>query len=363
MRAAHQGAAAFRAASRWKETVGSAREYDVVRDGNVFGTSLSSSWLFASEQRKALELRSRLQQQYAGAELAGILGGEELETGAGVCWCIRDQVSLSPLPVDPEAARRDLLSDLTLIYGIGEHTAARLKGRGYSAIPDLLSHARYRQTARAFLDLFEEGITEDLLRWIGRWRCAAGPAQMATAALLPSSSFIFLDIETLGLFSRPVILIGAARCRHDELETVQYLVRGVGEEQAALHAVFSGMDEDGTALVTYNGRRFDMPYLRDRAAYYRFPPPPCLPHYDMLHFARRRWRAELPDCRLQTVERQVLGIAREDDVPGAMVPEFYAGYLSDGNAGPLVPIVEHNRQDVETLARLFFYLREEHYGR
>lgn len=362
MRAGLQGAAAFRAASRWKETVSSAREYDVVRDGNIFGTSLSSSWIFASDHREALELRRRLQLRYEGESLSEVLGGEELETAAGVCWHIRSRVPFSPCPVDPNAARQDLLSDLTLIYGIGERTAGQLKRRGYATIPDLLSHARYRQAARAFLDLLAAGVTDDLLRWIGRWRCAAGPAQLATTALLPRDDFLFLDIETLGLFSRPVILIGAARCSRDVLEISQYLVRGVDEEQAALHAVFSAMQGDDTALVTYNGRRFDMPYLHDRAAFYRLPSPPCLPHYDMLHFARRRWAAQVPDYRLQTIEREILGIRREDDIPGAMIPEFYAGYLSDGNAGPLVPIVEHNRQDVETLARMFYRLREERYG-
>jgi uncharacterized protein YprB with RNaseH-like and TPR domain len=39
-----------------------------------------------------------------------------------------------------------------------------------------------------------------------------------------------------------------------------------------------------------------------------------------------------------------------------MVPEFYETYLRSGNCGPLVPIVEHNRQDVISTARLFFHL-------
>ncbi len=42
-----------------------------------------------------------------------------------------------------------------------------------------------------------------------------------------------------------------------------------------------------------------------------------------------------------------------------MVPEFYEAYLRTGNPGPLVPIVEHNRQDVVSLARLFALLSED----
>ena len=37
-----------------------------------------------------------------------------------------------------------------------------------------------------------------------------------------------------------------------------------------------------------------------------------------------------------------------------MVPEFYETYLHTGNPGPLVPIVEHNRKDVTSLAKLLF---------
>jgi uncharacterized protein YprB with RNaseH-like and TPR domain len=66
--------------------------------------------------------------------------------------------------------------------------------------------------------------------------------------------------------------------------------------------------------------------------------------------------------RLTALEREILGVCREDDIPGQMVPEFYEAYLKSGNCGPLVPIIEHNRQDVVSLALLFFRLLEEAYG-
>jgi uncharacterized protein YprB with RNaseH-like and TPR domain len=45
-----------------------------------------------------------------------------------------------------------------------------------------------------------------------------------------------------------------------------------------------------------------------------------------------------------------------------MVPEFYETYLHTNNCGPLVPIIEHNKQDVVSLAMLFFRLLEEFHG-
>ena len=58
----------------------------------------------------------------------------------------------------------------------------------------------------------------------------------------------------------------------------------------------------------------------------------------------------------------VLGVHRDDDVPGQMVPEFFETYLRSGTADRLYLIVGHNRQDVVSLARLFFHLLGDLYG-
>ncbi|MDD1670212.1 MAG: ribonuclease H-like domain-containing protein, partial [Methanomicrobiales archaeon] len=75
-------------------------------------------------------------------------------------------------------------------------------------------------------------------------------------------------------------------------------------------------------------------------------------HFDLLHFSRRRWGRDLPDCRLSTLEREIFGISRDVDIPGSLVPEFYEAFLRTGNCGPLVPILDHNRQDLVTLGFL-----------
>ena len=43
---------------------------------------------------------------------------------------------------------------------------------------------------------------------------------------------------------------------------------------------------------------------------------------------------------------------REVDVPGWAIPNIYFGYLHTGDARPLVPVVEHNRHDLLSLATL-----------
>jgi len=116
---------------------------------------------------------------------------------------------------------------------------------------------------------------------------------------------------------------------------------------------------DGAAYISFNGKSFDIPYIGERAAYYGMPVRLDRPHFDLLHFSRRRWGGSLPDCRLSTVERQVFGIAREVDIPGSLVPEFYEAFLRTGNCGPLVPIVDHNRQDLVSLGFLLSTLLED----
>ncbi len=138
----------------------------------------------------------------------------------------------------------------------------------------------------------------------------------------------------------------------------QYLLRRIDEEPAALAGLLTHLS-GRRAFVTYNGRTFDIPYIRERLAYYGIRANLEGPHFDVLHFSRRAWRDCVPDCKLTTLERCFLGIEREDDVPSAMVPEFYESYMRTGNPGPLVPIVEHNRRDLLTLASLFSKLHEE----
>ena len=75
-----------------------------------------------------------------------------------------------------------------------------------------------------------------------------------------------------------------------------------------------------------------------------------MPHLDLMYFAKNLWSDELPNCKLQTIEKELFGIEREEDVPGQYIPGYYDTYLEKGNVGPVVPIIEHNAQDIISLA-------------
>ncbi|MBN1194326.1 MAG: ribonuclease H-like domain-containing protein [Methanomicrobiaceae archaeon] len=347
------------AADRWGRQIADRREYSITRDGNVFAAGLADTPVFRSDYEKALLLRDRLLTRYRDSAIEEVFSGCEEETAAGPCFVIRSTFPVEALPPDPDRAARSLLSNLRLIPGIGPCTEAMLQGRGYHSITDLCRHPRFHGHARALCTILDRGDTGALLRHIARRHSASHPLALATSGFFQNKNLVFLDIETLGLCSRPVILVGIGRLGAHGLSVSQYLLRDIGEEEAALLAVSSHFTQDRPALVTFNGKSFDMPYLAGRIAYYGYPPAPSVPHYDMLHFSRRGWKGTLPDFRLGTLEARFCSTVRTDDVPSAMVPEFYETYMRTGNPGPLVPIVEHNRRDIISLARLFLLLRED----
>ena len=346
----------------WHQRIASLREYEVVRDGNAFGAGFSNNIVLSSEYEKARQYLGDLTRRFEGKPVETVFSGCDLTNNGGSCFTLTTTHSLEPPEIDIPAFWSDLLEDLTLVRGIGPSTQRRLKSRGFGTLQDLLSHPRYRTYSQNVLGCLAREHSGEIIDLIGTRHPKSHPLVLGTAAFHEPEEMVFVDIETLGLFSRPIILFGVGRYERGQLVIHQYLVRDIPEEEAALVATCEHLAGDNPALVTFNGKSFDLPYIQDRLAYYGMEIPARIPHYDVLHFSRRRWKDQFPSLRLSALESEVLGVSRQDDVPGQMVPEFYETYLRTGNCGPLVPIVEHNRQDVLSLALLFFHLLGESYG-
>jgi tetratricopeptide (TPR) repeat protein len=111
------------------------------------------------------------------------------------------------------------------------------------------------------------------------------------------------------------------------------------------------------ALVTFNGRRFDLPLLETRLTLSRLPSvAPGLPHLDLLYPARRLYSRRLPSCRLAALECALLGVEREDDVPGWAIPALYFEYVRRGETRPLRAVFKHNALDILSLVVLTAHL-------
>ncbi|MGB3393207.1 MAG: ribonuclease H-like domain-containing protein [Stenotrophomonas sp.] len=175
---------------------------------------------------------------------------------------------------------------------------------------------------------------------------------------------LFFDTETTGLAGGTgtrAFMIGAADWHHhathgEGLRVRQLLMATLGAERAMLEA-FAGWLAPATVLSSYNGRCYDAPLLKTRYRLARHGDPiSALDHVDLLFPTRRRYRGTWENCRLATIERQLLRIQREDDLPGSEAPAAWLDYLRGGSARNLRRVGEHNHQDVVTLAQLFLRL-------
>jgi len=174
---------------------------------------------------------------------------------------------------------------------------------------------------------------------------------------------VFMDTETTGLAGGTgthVFLLGMARFSGDTLELCQLFLSGFRGESAMLSAAREFL-RDADSLVTFNGRSFDSPLL---AARYRLAgmddPFARLRHVDLLHPTRRTFKNCWPDCRLQTAERRLLGVARVGDLPGSEAPRAWFDWVRHGRDEALSGVCSHNRLDLLSLAVLPGALQRSH---
>lgn len=175
----------------------------------------------------------------------------------------------------------------------------------------------------------------------------------AGTAGTPVERWVFLDTETTGLAGGSgtmAFLTGIGWITARGFEFRQYFIRDFPEEASALTALAAELGRFDL-MVTYNGKAFDAPLLETRYRLARLPVPFArMRHVDLLFSARRLWRLALERCRLQDLERRILGYERVGDVDGALIPDLYFEYLRNRDPGPLAPVLSHNATDVLSLA-------------
>jgi uncharacterized protein len=172
---------------------------------------------------------------------------------------------------------------------------------------------------------------------------------------------VFIDLETTGLSGGAGTLAFLVGCGYFDLgafQVRQFLLTSHAAERALLTAVAEFFD-DADLIVTYNGKTFDVPVMETRWMFHRLRMPLAdVPHFDMLHPARRLWRSragaggdiEEAGCRLSTLEQTLFDVRRVGDVPGAEIPGRFFNFIRTGDPRPLEPVLEHNRLDLVSLA-------------
>ncbi|MBB4131873.1 ribonuclease H-like domain-containing protein [Xanthomonas sp. 3075] len=171
---------------------------------------------------------------------------------------------------------------------------------------------------------------------------------------------LFFDTETTGLAGGTgtrAFMIGAADWQVDQAHgsglRVRQLMMSTMAAESAMLDLFRSWLSPQTVLSSYNGRCYDAPLLKTRYRLARRGDPiSALDHVDLLFPTRRRYRGTWENCKLSTIERQLLRVVREDDLPGSEAPAAWLSYLRGGSARNLRRVAEHNHQDVVTLSLL-----------
>lgn len=168
------------------------------------------------------------------------------------------------------------------------------------------------------------------------------------------SSALFLDLETSGVSGGVGVvpfLIGLGFYRDGGFHISQFFLSELAEEDGFLRELsrfLSGLEFQ--AVVTFNGKVFDLPLLETRFLLHREPfPLQGLPHLDFLFPARSLWSHRQESCRLTALARDVLGAEREGDIPPDEIPLRYFEYLRSGDFSLIEPILSHNQEDLLSL--------------
>jgi uncharacterized protein YprB with RNaseH-like and TPR domain len=280
--------------------------------------------------------------------LAGTPHGRPLEVGAPDPTGDGVPAAADPFQADfppPKVYRANLLADVGA-FSVHNRRRDGLTGRELSTPAGNVLQRRWR------VPLEELASGEDL--------AGASEGAGVLAELMDSPELsgldprraLFLDTETTGLAGGTgtyVFLLGMGWVEKDAFVVEQIFLRDFGEEGALLHRARQLADRLGT-LVTFNGRRYDIPLLDTRLVMNRqLDDLRERPHLDLLPLSRRLYGGRFEDCRLQTLEKELLGQHRFGDIPGAEIPGLYFRYLSEGDSEALVPVFEHNFLDVVTL--------------
>ena len=305
------------------------------------------------------DYKQKLLNKYEGRNLEDVDNSQIISTSFGDTLKITQKEEIDFNICDNDF-KSQINNNLKLLPKIGIKTEQNLKNKGYTTIESLKNHDKYCDEASKFIENIDDLSFSQIMDILdnNKYSKKCRDNVLKSISLTDKENFKFMDIETLGLSNVPIILIGIAEIKKDKIISSQYFLRDIYEEGAVIEAYLSHLDDD-SIHVTFNGKSFDVPFIKNRCRYNRINANLDLPHLDLMYFAKNLWRQQLPNCQLQTIERELFGIEREGDVPGQYIPNYYTTYLNERNIGPIVPIIEHNRQDIVSLASFLEKMYEE----
>jgi uncharacterized protein YprB with RNaseH-like and TPR domain len=292
--------------------------------------------MFIRENKSETEkLKQKLLKKYKNKKLEDVFNCKKFKTKKGICYNIKTKDRVVLKTINSSQTKKKILSHLKSIESITETETEKI------------------------LKILNKPNIYKINDWIAHKFPKSHPLVFCLSGFHKKENFIFFDIETIGNPSSgmPIILFGVAQISGSQILINQYFLQDIKEEPTALIGFLSHFDKN-SIFITFGGKAFDIPYIMKRLAHYRINEDFKKPHFDMLYFSRHAWGEELPNCRLTTIEKHLFGIKRKNDIPNTLIPEFYQTYMETKNIGPIISIIEHNKQDIITLINIFSKLHE-----
>ena len=301
---------------------------------------------------------TRLVEQYKGKKVEDLFPNNKIINNnlgefMDIIWN-EEEISQN---LDLSITKEKLMCNLKTVYYIGEYIEQQLIRRGIKTLKDLLNNIRYRHSAREILNLIK---TKDYKRLcFNRYIY-----DVDVLFCFDLNDLLFLDIETLGLYDSPMIVVGLGFFKGNKFEIHQLFARGLEEEIAICEHLRNEVLPYFKAFVTYNGKSFDIPYIANRFLYF-FDENPMISneeipyeksntkfhHIDLYWNCRRKYKGEFSSFTLTNMEEQLLNWKRENELPSNLVGVCYNKYQKDPKryVGLIKEVIEHNYYDLYSM--------------
>ena len=152
-----------------------------------------------------------------------------------------------------------------------------------------------------------------------------------------------------------MFLVGLGRFVGGRFELWQGFLPHPADEKKLLEEVAERI-ADASVLVSFFGKSFDRHRLEDKMRLHGVTPPfEQTIHLDLYHSLRRAHRGQFENCKLKTLERELVGVMRADDLPGSFAPAAWFDFLAR-RPHRLEGVFQHNADDVLSLATLLCHV-------
>ena len=166
---------------------------------------------------------------------------------------------------------------------------------------------------------------------------------------------IIFDIETMGLMPYKDMVINAGFCDPETGDCFQLFAESKHDEERLIRDIYEILSRY-EAVVTYNGNRFDLPFIKTRAQKYGIKEFPFFWSIDLYRYLRKYWpmAERMPHLNQKSVEIALgLSTDRDDKIDGGECIPLYEHYNCYRDEESKQLILLHNADDVKQLAKIY----------